>query len=685
MRWYLTLGWRFLAVWVIDALSLYIMALFSPGIEITGPTPLLIMALALATAAWLGIINVLIRPLLLLLTLPMGMLTLGLTTLLINAVTLWLTAWQMPGFTIDRFWPTAIIGALVLSAVNTFITSLTTVDDDHSFYESIVNRLSKRGAVRGQTLRGRGLVILEIDGLSYGRMQRAIEQGLVPTVRQMIEEGSHVLAKWDCGLPSQTSSCQAGIMYGDNFDIPAFRWYLKDQGRMVVSNRPGDAEAINARYARGHGLLRHGSSINNLIAGDAKYSLFTLSMLGQADAIRQKRRVEDFYLFWLNPYVFARSLVLTLWDILVEMGQTIRQWLRDEHPRINRWHGAYPLLRAITNVLMRDVATFLVIQDVIRGVPAIYATYVGYDEVAHHAGPDTADAMNTLRHLDDQIRRIQRVIQREAPRPYDLFILSDHGQSVGATFRQRYGQTLKELIEGLVSGSASVAEVEADNASRGYTSALLAEMKEAENRTLGGRIGRETLRQGRKALERRVERKGAQPPAEMDSDVIVCCSGNLANVYFNLGQGKTTLDELEAAHPGLVEALVRHEGIGFVVGHVDGRGPVALGKAGLRVLRTGEVEGQDPLLPYGDPDLRARQVLRVAEFPHSGDLMVNSTLYPDGQVAAFEELVGSHGGLGGPQTEPFLLYPADMKVRGQAITNATDLYPLLNARRDATL
>ncbi|MCK4221790.1 MAG: YIP1 family protein, partial [Dehalococcoidia bacterium] len=117
----------------------------------------------------------------------------------------------------------------------------------------------------------------------------------------------------------------------------------------------------------------------------------------------------------------------------------------------------------------------------------------------------------------------------------------------------------------------------------------------------------------------------------------------------------------------------------FIVAYAEDDMPVVLGQDGARNLSTGAVTGDDPLLPYGAPNLRAEQLLRLAQFPHAGDLIVNSTLYEDGQVAAFEELVGSHGGLGGQQTEAFLLHPADMIV--PQTSNATDIFALMDARR----
>jgi len=164
------------------------------------------------------------------------------------------------------------------------------------------------------------------------------------------------------------------------------------------------------------------------------------------------------------------------------------------------------------------------------------------------------------------------------------------------------------------------------------------------------------------------------------ANVTVCHSGNLAQVYFDVFPRKVTLNELNAAYPSLVDTLVDHDGIGFVVAYDDDGGPLVFGENGARNLYTGDVTGQDPLVPFGDVDLRARQLKRVADFPHAGDLIINSTLYPDGTVAALEELVGNHGGLGGEQTDAFIFHPDDMEV--PETTNSTDMFSILDKRRD---
>ncbi len=161
-------------------------------------------------------------------------------------------------------------------------------------------------------------------------------------------------------------------------------------------------------------------------------------------------------------------------------------------------------------------------------------------------------------------------------------------------------------------------------------------------------------------------------------------SGNAAQVYFDLFPRKITLSELNAAYPGMVDALVQHAGLGMVIGYADDMTAVALGKGGQRNLHTGEVNGKDPVAPYapasghgaGTLETRIWQLKRVMDFPHAGDLWLISTVYPDGTVAALEELVGNHGGLGGEQTDAFVFHPADMAVT--ETRNATDVFHILN-------
>jgi hypothetical protein len=445
---------------------------------------------------------------------------------------------------------------------------------------------------------------------------------------------------------------------------------------MVANNV---AEEIEPHLSNGLGLVRDGSSIGNMFSGDAKKSILTVSKLRTGSEEDKKNRADDIYLLMINPYFFMRTLVLFFSDVIQELWQAWRQKVQDVQPRLNRLHNGYPFLRAATNVFLRDLSAYLIILDIIRGVPAIYSTFVGYDEVAHHSGPWTQDAFKTLSQFDRTIARIRQVIEDKASRPYELLLLSDHGQSFGATFKQRYGRSILEYIQELLPHGTDAVETGGGDDGSLSVVAMMGELENIKECCAGSRAGMAVVNRTQGAMQSNVKRQPALQEVK-PANVTVCHSGNLAQVYFDVFPRKVTLNELNTAYPSLVDTLVEHDGIGFVVAYDDDGEPLVFGENGARNLYTGDVTGQDPLVPFGDVDLRARQLRRVADFPHSGDLIINSTLYADGTVAAMEELVGNHGGLGGEQTDAFLFHPDNMEV--PETSNSTEIYPILDARRD---
>jgi hypothetical protein len=206
---------------------------------------------------------------------------------------------------------------------------------------------------------------------------------------------------------------------------------------------------------------------------------------------------------------------------------------------------------------------------------------------------------------------------------------------------------------------------------------MLGELQNMEDSKMTGAVGDALVNQTQRAMQSNLD----QQPSSEEVDpakVTLSYSGNMALLYFDLFPRKITLNELNAVYPGMVDALVQHEGVGFVVAYDDDEVPIVFGKNGARNLHTGDVTGEDPLVPYGDVELRSWQVRRIADFPNCGDLILNSPVYEDGTVAAYEELIGSHGGLGGEQTDAFIFHPGDMEI--PETRNSMDFMPLLKGR-----
>ncbi|WP_243755147.1 phage holin family protein [Paractinoplanes brasiliensis] len=461
-----------------------------------------------------------------------------------------------------------------------------------------------------------GLIMVQFDGLSEPVLRWAVRAGNLPTLGHWLRSGSHSMRGWHTGLPSTTPASQAGILHGATRQIPAFRWFEKDTGKLMVTNRPRDAAVLEPRLSDGRGLLRDGGvSIGNAFSGDAAVSLLTVS-----HAALPGRSARGWAAFMASPYGFTRALVLGVGEVITELHQARLQRRRNLQPRVSR-SGAFLALRP-ASMLLRDVNVSLIAEQMARGAPAIYCDLVDYDEVAHHAGPARPESMRQLESLDRMLGVLERLAP-EAARRYHLVVLSDHGQSQGATFRQRYGESLDRVVERFSAGD----EVKAPESP-------------AES-------------------EATREPDFPQPPVP---PLLVVSSGNLALVYLTKFEQRLDRAAIDREYPRLIHGLAAHPGIGLVI--VRGEdGPIALGTSGVHHLRDGVVEGVDPLIPYG-PKAR-HDLLRHQEAAHVGDLVLISCVDSvTEEVAAFEELVGSHGGLGGWQTEAVLVHPARWPVTG---------------------
>lgn len=476
-----------------------------------------------------------------------------------------------------------------------------------------------------------GLLVVQLDGVAEPVLRWAIRAGNLPTIGHWLRSGGHTVRAWHTGLPSTTPASQAGILHGASRQIPGFRWFEKDTGRLIVSNRPRDAAVIERRLSDGRGLLRDGGvSIGNVFSGDAEINLLTVS-----HAALPGRSARGWAAFMASPYGFTRALVLGVGEVFTELHQARVQRRRNVQPRVSR-SGAFLALRP-ASMLLRDVNVSLAAEQMARGAPVIYCDLVDYDEVAHHAGPARPESMRQLENLDRMLGVLER-LGPEAARRYSLVVLSDHGQSQGATFRQRHGETLDELVER-------------------FSARDPADGPEA-------RAGE---------LDAPAEREVAEPAPPV-APLLVVSSGNLALLYLTRHRRRLNRAQVEREYPKLISGLTAHPGIGVVI--VDDDGPVALGMAGSHRLLDGTVEGIDPLLPYG-PHARG-DLLRHQEAAHVGDLVLVSAIDPVTQeVAAFEELVGSHGGLGGWQTDAVLVHPADWPVAEDEINGSDAMHRLL--------
>ncbi|MFJ4948366.1 phage holin family protein [Streptomyces sp. NPDC088760] len=681
---------------------------------------------AVCGAGAFGILSAVVWPLLVRLLLLVPALVLGLVVFFLNGSLLLLALRVNPSGRPEAAPETAVIVAAVMSAVASATGAALAVRDDEAYRRRLHRLATRSRRAHPPCPSAPGLVCVQLDGVGHDVLVEAVRKGLMPTVGRWLSTGdgmqptagsvrstgdgmqstgeaahsaaegvrsagdgtrsagegmqstgntirsahdgmmsttggtlpaddciqptdgtlhppahriqpTHRLTPWRTDWSSQTGASQLGILHGTTFDVPAFRWYEKDRGEVMVCNRPTSAAELQRRailHTGDGGLLTvDGASRGNLFSGGADEQALVLSIATRRRG-RGNRSRAGYFAYFSDPANAVRTALSFVAEVAREIGQSTRARLRKQRPRVGRG-GLYPLVRAFATVVERDVVVAAVMGDMLAGRTSVYADLVAYDEVAHHSGPHSRDAEKVLQRLDRSLALLERVAEH-APRPYRIVVLSDHGQSPGETFRSRYGLTLGDLVR---------------------AGCGLPVPRRAE-RTRSGAEARAAVRA---ALRRPVEEKDERHRTARRSEPVVLASGNLGLISFPDVPHRMTKEEIDARHPALLTTLANHPGIGFLLVRSEEHDGVVLGAHGAEIPLAELDDEPGPLARFGPgaPDA----VRRTHSFPHTADIMVNSAYDPaDGEVLAFEEQIGSHGGLGGAQSRAFLLFPRELSA-----------------------
>ena len=660
---------RALVTWAAEVAFLYLMLRLLPTVHVTR------WEFAILAVLVLGLLNAMVRPGVLMLAANTGLIPFLIVALLLNGLLVQVTSWIVPGFWVDGIL-TAFVVAFGMAGVNTVLTGLLSLDDDDAFYRNAVKRLASRTVATGDDLDTSGTVIIQIDGLAEPILRRALAEGRMPTLASWLAAGTHELTGWKCEIPSMTTSAQAGILHGSNGGVPAFYWYDKQNKKLMSSASPGDLHSVQQRVSDGQGLLHNdGVSVTNLFSGDAQRTVMTVgTLLDDEGSISADPH--DFYGYLVSPYNLYRGLIGLIFEAGLEIYQCIRQVVQNRQPRIRRF-GLFTLQRGAATVILRDATTWTVVASMYEGRRVIYCDFLSYDEVGHFAGPETPDAIATLYSVDRQIRQIA-IAAREAPREYQLVVLSDHGQTTAPIFQSVYGHTLDEVVRSAIDAGPTLRVSGGKGEGPGYLSAFLKEVSGGSG--LRGRGAQRLLRTKRGSGLLDPIAAGLNKAAEDDVEIVVTSSGSLAHIYFAKAPERLSLEELAIAYPGLMEALVSHPGIGLVIVRSEKRGTLVFGNGGVRELREDRLAvGDDDPLGQFEPHT-AGFLDELAQFEQSGDIIVNGTYDAStGWVIGFDDLVGAHGGVGGMQTQPFIAYPSAWTDTRPEIVGSVGVHEFLKA------
>ncbi len=519
----------------------------------------------------------------------------------------------------------------------------------------------------------RGLIMLQIDALAHSDLLRAMERGYCPTISRLLQRNDFALRKWFCGLPSATPYCQAGIFHGENAGIPAFRFYDKPAGRVITCNAPEGVQYILDRI-KSPGALAGGSSYVNLMDGDAQTVAFTVATREKMSVYQRLGGGRMLMLILLHPIRLVRMI-----------GQSVLEYLREEWERLRgelagkftHAEGIFPFIRILSNVIIRELQTMAILLDVYLGVPVIYSTYMQYDELAHHFGPSSKQALYDLRRTDARIAEIWRMARLAGGRGYDLVILSDHGMTAAQSYRVKFGESLGTTVERMLDGNVLASH--SDTSEYAHIGPEMIEAVAAITPAAQART-RRVLRRVRDWLRSRYGLREIIVPEKYrvatTHEVVVTYSSCLALVYFADLDTPLLLDDIIASKPkrALYGDLLEHAGIGLIATrsgdgvHVESvKGRAIISDAVLSVL-----EGENPMELYGTETYALRAVESLVLQPNAGDCVLFGA-YDGSEIVSFDDQVGAHGSAGGDQVYPFIISPSWLDLANATLEDARDI------------
>lgn len=207
---------RLLLVWLAATVTLLVLDDLMAGFVLNSRW------LALLIALCLGLLYALVWPLIMRVALGFTVITLGLGGFLLSGLLVLAVFVAVPGAQI-RGLPTAVLIAGWLTVSTGFVSGLLSIDEDELFFRRAARRMRRRrtGKVQDPTP---GIIYLQIDGLGYDVLRRALRDGNIPNLARWVRTSRHRVSVWHTDWSSQTGSSVAGIMHGSNAGILGFRW-----------------------------------------------------------------------------------------------------------------------------------------------------------------------------------------------------------------------------------------------------------------------------------------------------------------------------------------------------------------------------------------------------------------------------------------------------------------------------
>lgn len=477
------------------------------------------------------------------------------------------------------------------------------------------------------TVEKRGLVLMQIDGLSHKALKEAFKTGSAPNIKRLLDSKGYALSPFQCGIATVTIPVLASLFYG--VELPGNDWFDKQTGQFVDGS-VYETQLRQELAQKGQaGILKGGLAISSELTGGADETAIINNKINEGKATKGALRTylgelgRDLKILKKGGY----SLTRTAWNFVADIFKA-RAMMKKGGVSCTKMDKLAPIMMSLNHNIFEKVACAGFLDAINRGVPVMHTDFAAYDEKAHYFGPTSRESMDMLRTIDEKIGKIAEAAEK-SPNKYEVIVFSDHGQTPSKLFEDVYGTKAGDMIT---------------NFARFTKEARGEEYKEG--------------------------------------DIVFTNAYSLGNIYFNFDKSRVDLDEVEKHHPQLLDFLTGHPGIGLVCGTQDGKVVIRGKKGSLEIDAQKNVTRRDesPLADYGDEKVLIDQICNYMSVKGSGDVVIFGVYDKDSdEVIDFNKkysLRSLHGGLGGDQTKPFIIAKPEVPINGNEITEATQLHDL---------
>ncbi|HUQ85325.1 MAG TPA: alkaline phosphatase family protein [Candidatus Limnocylindrales bacterium] len=472
-------------------------------------------------------------------------------------------------------------------------------------------------------------IIFHIDGLGFDDAQEAIKDGHMPFLRNLLDEEEYEMLRYRSGIPSTTPYVQAGILYGDNQEIPAFRWY--DRKKNQIIQLAGDKSFYNVdhRYFnKQRPLLENGAAIASLYAGGSK-AVFAVSYIEKGGLKYRNSFSRDIILHLLfNPinnvrwhwHSFRKTAKIGL-EVIKNIFR--RKYMDWEH---------FPIY-FLEQLLLYFPTSLAVKKALSANFPITYAGFYSYDAAAHLFGTHSTHGNGILKDIDGVLKNIQNHMKDKDE--CEMIIMSDHGETDFSFIGNVTGKTLAEHI-----------------------SKILPTYEITEH------PGKHII-----------------PIGKNDGSIILAYSGGLAHFYDASKNTRMNYKYFKKTFPDLIENILALDEVRGAIVRSNENHLFLTSYGKFYLNRPLDKKAREVLARYDTPEIVAKQLIDLSSFESAGDVIFIGQHKENHQIS-FEAPACGHGSIGGSQAHPFIMLKKSHKLDTGNMTDARHLYPFLSSLRD---